>query len=58
MAQAYLSLGSNQDAETHLARAARELRERFGALRLAAGQHEGPEVRVVPRWDMAGLAPV
>jgi N6-L-threonylcarbamoyladenine synthase len=29
-----------------------------GALRLAAGQHEGPEVRVVPRWDMAGLAPV
>jgi hypothetical protein len=25
---------------------------------LAAGQHEGREVRVVPRWDMAGLAPV
>jgi N6-L-threonylcarbamoyladenine synthase len=29
-----------------------------GALRLAAGQHEGNEVRVLPRWDMAGLAPV
>jgi N6-L-threonylcarbamoyladenine synthase len=29
-----------------------------GALRLAAGQHEGREVRVVPRWDMAGLPPV
>ena len=35
MATAYLSLGSNQDAEVHLARAARELRERFGALRLS-----------------------
>ena len=29
-----------------------------GALRLAAGQHEDAAVRVVPRWDMAGLAPV
>jgi N6-L-threonylcarbamoyladenine synthase len=29
-----------------------------GALRLAAGQHEGFDVRVLPRWDMAGLAPV
>ena len=29
-----------------------------GALRLAAGQHEDAVVRVVPRWDMAGLAPV
>jgi N6-L-threonylcarbamoyladenine synthase len=29
-----------------------------GALRLAAGQHEGREVRVVPRWDMAGLPAV
>jgi 2-amino-4-hydroxy-6-hydroxymethyldihydropteridine diphosphokinase len=30
MAKAYLSLGSNQDAETHLARALEELRARFG----------------------------
>jgi N6-L-threonylcarbamoyladenine synthase len=29
-----------------------------GALRLAAGQHEDAAVRVLPRWDMAGLAPV
>jgi N6-L-threonylcarbamoyladenine synthase len=29
-----------------------------GALRLMAGQHEDREVRVQPRWDMAGLAPV
>jgi len=29
-----------------------------GALRLMAGQHEDREVRVLPRWDMAGLAPV
>ena len=29
-----------------------------GALRLAAGQHEDAVVRVVPRWDMAGLQPV
>jgi N6-L-threonylcarbamoyladenine synthase len=29
-----------------------------GALRLAAGQHEGREVRVVPRWDLAGLPAV
>jgi N6-L-threonylcarbamoyladenine synthase len=29
-----------------------------GALRLAAGQHEGREVRVVPRWDMAALPAV
>jgi N6-L-threonylcarbamoyladenine synthase len=29
-----------------------------GALRLAAGQREGGDVRVLPRWDMAGLAPV
>jgi 2-amino-4-hydroxy-6-hydroxymethyldihydropteridine diphosphokinase len=35
VALAYLSLGSNQDAEAHLARAARELRERFGELRLS-----------------------
>ena len=26
-----------------------------GALRLQAGQHEGPEVRVTPRWDMETL---
>jgi 2-amino-4-hydroxy-6-hydroxymethyldihydropteridine diphosphokinase len=32
MAKAYLSLGSNQDAEAHLARALAELRERFGAV--------------------------
>jgi 2-amino-4-hydroxy-6-hydroxymethyldihydropteridine diphosphokinase len=35
MPTAYLSLGSNQDAEAHLARAARELRARFGPLRLS-----------------------
>jgi 2-amino-4-hydroxy-6-hydroxymethyldihydropteridine diphosphokinase len=35
LATAYLSLGSNQDAEAHLVRAARELRERFGAVRLS-----------------------
>jgi 2-amino-4-hydroxy-6-hydroxymethyldihydropteridine diphosphokinase len=35
VAKAYLSLGSNQDAEAHLARAARELRERFGPVRLS-----------------------
>jgi 2-amino-4-hydroxy-6-hydroxymethyldihydropteridine diphosphokinase len=35
LATAYLSLGSNQDAEAHLARAARELRERFGAGQLS-----------------------
>ncbi|MEO8160521.1 MAG: tRNA (adenosine(37)-N6)-threonylcarbamoyltransferase complex transferase subunit TsaD [Arenimonas sp.] len=29
-----------------------------GALALAAGQREGFDVRVLPRWDMAGLAPV
>jgi N6-L-threonylcarbamoyladenine synthase len=29
-----------------------------GALRLMAGQHEDREVRVQPRWDMAGLPPV
>jgi 2-amino-4-hydroxy-6-hydroxymethyldihydropteridine diphosphokinase len=32
---AYLSLGSNQDAQAHLVRAARELRERFGTVRLS-----------------------
>ena len=26
-----------------------------GALRLQAGQQEGPEVRVTPRWDMETL---
>ena len=29
-----------------------------GALRLEAGQHETPEVRVTPRWDMATLPQV
>jgi N6-L-threonylcarbamoyladenine synthase len=29
-----------------------------GALRLQAGQHDGPAVRVTPRWDMASLLPV
>ena len=29
-----------------------------GALRLQAGQHEDAEVKVVARWDMAGLKPV
>ncbi len=29
-----------------------------GALRLAAGQHEGTAVSVHPRWDMAGLQPL
>jgi len=32
MAKAYLSLGSNQDAENHLARALDELRARFGPI--------------------------
>lgn len=32
MAKAYLSLGSNQDADAHLARALDELRARFGAV--------------------------
>ena len=29
-----------------------------GALRLQAGQHDGPAVHVTPRWDMASLLPV
>ncbi len=29
-----------------------------GALRLEAGQHEGAEVKVTPRWDMATLPQV
>src|SRR5690606_6271438 len=29
-----------------------------GALRLAAGQHDGLEINAVPRWDMATLPPV
>src|SRR5690606_32943587 len=29
-----------------------------GALRLQAGQHEAPEVKVVARWDMATLPAV
>ena len=29
-----------------------------GALRLAAGQHETPSIRVRPRWDMAELEAV
>ncbi len=29
-----------------------------GALRLQAGQHDGPAVHVTPRWDMASLPPV
>lgn len=29
-----------------------------GALRLQSGQHAGLGVQVLPRWDMAGLAPV
>ena len=32
MAKAYLSLGSNQSPESHLARALAELRDRFGAI--------------------------
>jgi len=35
MPTAYLSLGSNQDAQAHLARALRELRERFGEVRVS-----------------------
>lgn len=35
MAKAYLSLGSNQDAEQHLARARCELEQRFGAARFS-----------------------
>ena len=29
-----------------------------GALRLAAGQHEAPAIKVQPRWDLASLPPV
>jgi N6-L-threonylcarbamoyladenine synthase len=29
-----------------------------GALRLAAGQHETPEIKVQPRWELASLAPL
>jgi 2-amino-4-hydroxy-6-hydroxymethyldihydropteridine diphosphokinase len=36
MATAYLSLGSNQDAEEHLRRALVQLRERFGAVTASA----------------------
>jgi 2-amino-4-hydroxy-6-hydroxymethyldihydropteridine diphosphokinase len=36
MARVYLSLGSNVDAERHLADALRALRERFGALEVSA----------------------
>jgi 2-amino-4-hydroxy-6-hydroxymethyldihydropteridine diphosphokinase len=49
MAKAYLSLGSNQDAERHLARALAELRQRFGAIivsqfyRTAAIGFDGPD---------------
>jgi 2-amino-4-hydroxy-6-hydroxymethyldihydropteridine diphosphokinase len=49
MPTAYLSLGSNLDAEHHLARAVAELRERFGPLRLSplyrtpAVGFEGPD---------------
>jgi 2-amino-4-hydroxy-6-hydroxymethyldihydropteridine diphosphokinase len=35
MAKAYLSLGSNQDAEQHLSRALDELRARFGDVRVS-----------------------
>ena len=37
MAKAYLSLGSNQSPESHLARALDELRHRFGALKKRFG---------------------
>ena len=49
MAKAYLSLGSNQDAERHLAQALDELRQRFGAIivsqfyRTAAIGFAGPD---------------
>jgi 2-amino-4-hydroxy-6-hydroxymethyldihydropteridine diphosphokinase len=49
MARAYLSLGSNQDAERHLARALAELRQRFGDIvvspfyRTAAIGFDGPD---------------
>ncbi len=36
MAKAYLSLGSNQEADQHLRRAVVELRERFGAVVVSA----------------------
>jgi N6-L-threonylcarbamoyladenine synthase len=29
-----------------------------GALRLQAGLHDGPEIRVAPRWDLESLAPL
>lgn len=49
MATAYLSLGSNQDAERHLPQAVAELRARFGEVRVSttyrtpAVGFEGPE---------------
>ena len=49
MARALLSLGSNQDAEAHLARALGELRDRFGTVaasafyRTAAIGFDGPD---------------
>jgi 2-amino-4-hydroxy-6-hydroxymethyldihydropteridine diphosphokinase len=49
MGRAYLSLGSNQDAEAHLARAFEELRARFGevafssVLRTPAVGFDGPD---------------
>jgi 2-amino-4-hydroxy-6-hydroxymethyldihydropteridine diphosphokinase len=49
MARAYLSLGSNQDAERHLRQALRELHARFGAVivspvyRTAAVGYAGPD---------------
>jgi 2-amino-4-hydroxy-6-hydroxymethyldihydropteridine diphosphokinase len=49
MAKAYLSLGSNQDAEQHLAQALTELRQRFGSIvvspfyRTAAVGFDGPD---------------
>ena len=49
MAKAYLSLGSNQAPESHLARALAELRDRFGELvvspfyRTAAVGFDGPD---------------
>jgi len=41
MAKAYLSLGSNQDAETHLEHALGELRARFGVGVLDAQRNSG-----------------
>ena len=54
MAHAWLSLGSNIEPERHLRAALRELRERFGALRVSA-VYESPPAGFdgAPFWNLA-----